>query len=282
MEITIKMRENDKIKASRIRFNKLILDTVSPVEIQLNAMNYETAFDGNLYQNYEVGTVDGKTIDAESINILKKTWSRLELTAAYITTDSHMEEMDASELQDLDILNIQYEYTYAICESLLYRYQHIRLPIKGTDLVFTRYEYEQIADIIRANDYKATAMNALDNCNSICENTAQILKKDSNFPSSFRDGILNCYSGTDEADVIDEYLYEHYGQEITVSFVSNKDTENEIIQEVTLPENIVDHLIEDIREMHNGGSTDAINLPEYYDDYGDLLDLQYVDKIIKN
>lgn len=72
MEITIKMRENDKIKASRIRFNKLILDTVSPVEIQLNAMNYETAFDGNLYQNYEVGTVDGKTIDAESINILKK------------------------------------------------------------------------------------------------------------------------------------------------------------------------------------------------------------------
>ena len=70
--ITIKMKENDKIKAEKIRFNNLILDTVSPVEIQLNAMNYETAFDGNLYQDYEVGTVDGKTIDAESIRNLKK------------------------------------------------------------------------------------------------------------------------------------------------------------------------------------------------------------------
>lgn len=48
MKITIKMKENDKIKAEKIRFKKLILDTVSPVEIQLNAMNYETAFDGNL------------------------------------------------------------------------------------------------------------------------------------------------------------------------------------------------------------------------------------------
>lgn len=282
MKITIKMKENDKIKAGKIRFKKLILDTVSPVEIQLNAMDYETAFDGNLYQDYEVGTVDGKTIDTESIRNLKKTWSRLELTAAYITMDSQIEEIDASEMQDLDILNIQYDYEYAICESLFFRFQHITLPIKGIDQVFTRYEYEQLADIIRAKDDKATAMNALDRCDSICENTTQILKKDTNFPSSFRDGILNCYSGTDEAAVIDEYLYEHYGQEITVSFVSNKDTENEIIQEVTLPENIVDHLIEDIREMHNGGSTDAINLPEYYDDYGDLLDLQYVDKIIKN
>lgn len=254
MKITIKMKENDKIKAEKIRFKKLILDTVSPVEIQLNAMNYETAFDGNLYQDYEVGTVDGKTIDAESIRNLKKTWSRLELTAAYITMDSHIEEIDASEMQDLDILNIQYDYEYAICESLFFRYQHITLPIKGIDQVFTRYEYEQLADIIRAKDDKATAMNALERCDS----------------------------GTDEAAVIDEYLYEHYGQEITVSFVSNKDTDNEIIQEVTLPENIVDHLIEDIRELHNGGSTDAINLPKYYDDYGDLLDLQYVDKIIKN
>ena len=91
MKITIKMKENDKIKAGKIRFKKLILDTVSPVEIQLNAMDYETAFDGNLYQDDEVGTVDGKTIDTESIRNLKKTWSRLELTAAYITMDSQIE-----------------------------------------------------------------------------------------------------------------------------------------------------------------------------------------------
>ena len=130
MIITIKMKENDKIKSEKIRFKKLILDTVSPVEIQLNAMNYETAFDGNLYQDYEVGTVDGKTIDAESIRNLKKTWSRLELTAAYITMDSHIEEIDASEMQDLDILNIQYDYEYAICESLFSGISILRCQLK--------------------------------------------------------------------------------------------------------------------------------------------------------
>ena len=37
--ITIKMKENDKIKAEKIRFKKMILDTVSTVEIKLNEMN---------------------------------------------------------------------------------------------------------------------------------------------------------------------------------------------------------------------------------------------------
>lgn len=229
------------------------------------------------YPMYMVDSINGRDPEKDEVNKLK--W--MELTKVVITCDGKVEDFDASELDALDITQMDIDGVYVMPRSL-YRYQHTTLPIKGVSTILTKYEYEEIAKVIRENDQKEYAHNALENYDDISENTKQILEADSKFPEAFDKATFDCISAQNEAEAIDEYLDENFGSEISANFISNKGTENEIVQEVRLPEIIMDHLIDDIMEKNNGTAIDPIILPVIYDEWGDEVDLQYVDEIIKN
>ncbi len=266
------------VKAERtIEIKKIKLE--DGVEICLSNLISVLDYSNSTNYSYTITSVNGRNPEKEDI----KDWKWQELTGVEITCEGREGSFDASEIDGLDITYIQIDGYYMIPQHL-YRYQHTTLPIKGVNTVLTKYEYEEIAEVIRGNDQKGYAHNALENYDGISENTKQLLKADPGFPEAFDKNIFECITAQNEAAAIDMYLdeNENFGTEISADFISNKGTENEIVQEVRLPEKVIDHLIDDIREKNTGTDIDKINLPVIYDEWGDEIELQYVDEIIKD
>ena len=225
------------------------------VEICLSNLISVFDYSNNTNYSYTITSVNGRNPEKEDI----KDWEWQELTGVEITCEGRESSFDASEIDGLDITYIQIDGYYMIPQHL-YRYQHITLPIKGVNTVLTKYEYEEIAEVIRGNDQKGYAHNALENYDDISENTKQLLKADPEFPEAFYKNIFECITAQNEAEAIDMYLdeNENFGAEISADFISNKGTEDEIVQEVRLPEKVIDHLIDNIREKNNGTDVDGV------------------------
>jgi len=149
-------------------------------------------------------------------------------------------------------------------------------------ITMTSSQYEEIAKYVREKDRKENAVNALANYD-YSENVREYMSTEllEEYAEAFSE--LEDYTGEDECAVIKQFI-RRKGNIVYATFISNYGTEDEIRQTVELLGCQVEKYREMIREYHNGGPSPediGTSWPTLYDeDYG-LVDLEYVDEIIK-
>ena len=274
-EISLKMKKIEK--AGSIKICKIIFEKdAETMEMCLGDSTWDYRLNDTVVCAYNIDSINGHTPLKEDVDRCRL----MDVTGVQITCDGRKDPFDASELDDLNITNLLIDHVY-MAPFMLYRYQHVTLPIKGKDEVLSRYDYEQIAKVIRENDHKSYAHNALENYDGISENTREILKLDLKFPEFFDKSVSYHITNSEEEDIIEEYLKEHYGSEIEADFVSEKQTGDECSQVAYLPEKIIDDLMDYIEKKKDGENVDPLSLPVLCDEFGEEIDLQDVDKINK-
>lgn len=209
-------------------------------------------------------------------DVLQEDWKKnIDYVKEIILHDTQNDiDINVKDMDTDNVSSVEFGNTY-LPDYMLREVQFISIPIKGENIRFTKSEYNELASIIRANDNRETAEYALENyeCN---ESLKAILSNDSQFSDYFHEETT-AYTGEKEQEVIDDYIYDTYGSLVKAEILSNKGTNDEIIQDLTLPENIINHLIEDLRELQNGAAVPEA--PVLIDDDYDTIDFTYVDEI---
>lgn len=270
IEITIKTTEENKYEYMEIK--NLVFKTLEGTELVI-------PFDGGWSQTKK----DSIVYHMEAATYKEENESQ-ELTSKSIRQNLLYGELVKistipENIQNLEVEKLVYDYVYNFPSKCLCNYQYVDIDITDKQMRLTGKQYEELANIVRANDRKETAENILDNCDYYSENIKELLKRDSEFPEFIEKELEGRYTGQDESDAIYKYLNRTYGGQVSAVFISNKGTDDEIHQTVSLPESIMKNVINDLERYKNGEEKPDV-YPEFFDEDYDIVSMKYVDEII--
>ncbi len=177
------------------------------------------------------------------------------------------------QIKSLSIIPDDSETENSIYEFGLENFQYITVPALKTPI--TKKQYRYIADFVRNNDSRKNFEQAVEShlSDSIYGNLCVFLLDKSliDCHADMFSNSVNEYTGADELKAFDDIIKENGGA-AWYEFVSNKGTEEEVIQRAIIMNSDAEHYQKAAGEY--GDDTVVI-----IDEDGDTIDLAYVNEI---